>query len=131
MSKLTVECFKSFAEIAAYEKTDSVFIEYLFKPSCDGFVNINGESYKVKRGVCIIDASKLSDNEIFPTLVLANEKIALPPMIKENGEFIPKNYDADFLRKLSLSELRLTKRIAELEEKVDELSKRVYHTTIF
>ena len=131
MSKICVEYFDNSAEISAYEKTNSQLIEYLFKPSCDGYVKISGESYRVKDGVCIVNTSKFSNNEISPTLILGDRKITLPVMINRGEEFTVKDYDSDFLRNLSLRELRLKKRLDELERKVDGLSKKVYHTTIF
>ena len=131
MLKITVEHFEGSAEIISYEKTADNLIEYLFKPNCDGFVSIFDESYKLTRGVCVIDASKLSDMEIFPTLISPDGKIDLPALIREDDEYKIKAYDEDFLRKMSLRELRITKKLCELEKRVDDLSKRVYNTTIF
>lgn len=131
MIKITIEHFASSAEVISYEKTADGFIEYLFKPCCDGFISIMDESYKVKGGVCVIEASKLKDTEIFPTLILPECKIPLPALSCEDDGYKIKAYDGDYLRKLSLNQLRMTKRLCQLEEKVDKLSKKVYNTTIF
>ena len=131
MSRLTLEYYKNIAEISSYEKSDSPYIEYHFKPGCDGFVNIGSKSFTVSGGLCVIDVARLTDSEIFPTLILADRKISLPAMTKSEGVFVPKIYDSEFIRELSLSRLQLTKRLDELEERLNGLSKRVYRTTIF
>ncbi len=131
MIKIVVELFENSAEISSYERTDGGFLEYIFKPSCDGYVNICGESYKINDGVCTIDVARLKSGEIQPLLITADKKIHLPAMTNDDGEYKIIEYDADFIRKLSLDRLRMSKRICELEKKLDELSKRVYRTTIF
>ena len=131
MIKIVVELFENSAEISSYERTDGGFLEYIFKPSCDGYVNICGESYKINNGVCTIDTARLENSEIAPLLITSDKKIHLPAMTNDDGEYKISQYDADFIRKLSLDRLRMSKRICELEKKLNELSKRVYRTTIF
>lgn len=131
MIKIVVELFENSAEISSYERTDGGFLEYIFKPSCEGYVNICGESYKINNGVCTIDTARLENSEIAPLLITSDKKIHLPAMTNDGGEYKISQYDADFIRKLSLDRLRMSKRICELEKKLDELSKRVYRTTIF
>lgn len=131
MIKIVVELFENSAEISSYERTDGGFLEYIFKPSCKGYVNICGESYKINKGVCTIDTARLENSEIAPLLITYDKKIHLPAMTNDDGEYKISQYDADFIRKLSLDRLRMSKRICELENKLDELSKRVYRTTIF
>ena len=131
MLKIVIEYYENSCEIISYEKTDTSFIEYLFKPYCAGFVNIGGESYKISGGACVIDTLDFTERELRPMLVLADRKIPLPALICDDGEYNIEEYDSEFLRKLSLSELRLTKRVCELEKRIDELSKKVFNTTIF
>ena len=131
MLRLTIECFDKSAEIYSMERTHDGIIEYCIKPMCDGFISIKGESYKLKDGICKIDASKIKEKELNPLLILSDKRVGLPPLIYDEEEYKIKAYDADFMRKISLEELRIAKRLLELEKRVDNLSKRVYNTTIF
>ena len=131
MLKITLEHYKNLAEVTEYKITQGGFIEYIFYPVCDGFVSILGERYNVRCGVCVIDAAKFKEDEIFPTLILPEIKIPLPALIRDEESYKIKTYDDESMRRLSLNELRMTKRISELEEKLELLSKKVYNTTIF
>lgn len=131
MSRLSVEYHGGAIAISEYKRTYEKLIEFSFKPACDGYISIGKSSYGVHRGVCVIDASKIKDDEITPILILDGERYILPPLVRCDGEFTLKEYDDDFLRNLSLRELRNEKRLSKLEKEVNNLSKKVYHTTIF
>lgn len=131
MSKIVIECFENGAEISSFEKTYSSNIEYIFNGTEEGFVNLNKNSYKIKNGRCEIDTQRLCDDEIKPCLIFGTKKIELPVMVKRNEEYVPGNYGEEFLRNLSLREARLNERVCQLEKRLNEISNKVYHTTVF
>ena len=131
MSKIVIECFDNGAEISSFQITNSATIEYIFNGVEEGFVNLKENSYKINNGRCEIDTLRLCDDEITPHLVLEKRKIELPIMIKRGEEYVLGNCDDDFLRNLSLREARLNERVGQLEKKLNEISNKVYHTTVF
>lgn len=131
MSKLMIECFDIGSEVLSFSEEKSRFITICFAKEQEGYVCIGSISAKIEGNKCLLDISRLPDGEYTPKLVQKEMSRALPPIKKENGIVRPIDYGAEYIRELSIRERRLSERIDHLSDRLEEISKKVYGSSIF
>ena len=131
MSKIKLEIFKNSAETVSFIPERSKYLGVEFTEAVDGYVIIGSQSVRIQGNSCELDVRALPDGEYIPRLILENQTIDLPPLIKECGLIIEKARSLGEIGELSLRERRLNRRVERLEEKLKEISDKIYGTTIF
>lgn len=131
MNKIEIEIFGSESELTSYESSRDTNMEFMFGNAIEGFVSIDGIVSPVKNGVCVFDTRLIDNGEYEPTLIQKRASVKLPRIIKTAGGVHPADYSSDFVRGISLRERRLESKVAELEMKIEQISKSIYGNTIF
>nr|MBE6544640.1 hypothetical protein [Oscillospiraceae bacterium] len=131
MSKLMIECFDIGSEVLSFSEEKSRFLTLCFTKEQEGYVCIGNISTKIEGNKCLIDISRLPDGEYTPKLVQKNLSRPLPSIKKENGIVRTVDYGVEYLRELSIRERRLCERVDRLSERLEEISKKVYGSSIF
>lgn len=131
MSKLMIECFDIGSEVLSFSEEKSRFLTLCFTKEQEGYVCIGSISTIIEGDKCSLDISRLPDGEYTPKLVQKNLSRPLPSIKKENGIVRPVDYGVEYLRELSIRERRLCERVDRLSKRLEEISKKVYGSSIF
>ena len=131
MNKIRYEIFDGEAEAIAFSQGKTPYVEFSFTEPYDGFISIDSVVCTVNGGVAVFDTRLIHDGEFTPSLILPRKKISLPRVKKAAKKFSLAEYEADYIRKISLREIRLEKRIRLIEGELEGLRKSVYGTKIF
>ena len=110
---------------------------------CDGCIRIEFEEplnaklvisdlvLDVSCGVCSINADKLSDGEYAPKLYTGTVMQSIEGFIVKKGAVIQKNYDDDYVRRLSGTVDTLLHRIQSLEAAMNEVQDKIERKIVF
>lgn len=131
MSKISLELFGRDCEITAFEYTKNCMLVFEFTEAIDGYIQLGAHVAKFRGKECAVSLLNLNDGEHTPRLILMDSTVDLPVIIYENGVIYPKEHATKEIGELSLRERRLCRRVNELEERLDEISKKVFGSTIF
>ncbi len=131
MNKIKIELFEKDAEVLAFASDSSDGISFSFTEDIDGFLSIDNITQHVTRGECVFDLRLLPSGEYTPLLIEKDKTVTLPKIVKNGKKIRLGECDSDFVRRISLRERRLAKRVLGLEGEIEKLSKSVYQNTIF
>ena len=131
MKRIEFETFDRYAEIISFTDGGGAFIDFVFKNLTDGFLNVNGVSYKVTDGRVTLNITPLPEGELSPTLTANDKVITLPALYKDGMMLSPSEPDDNYIRELSLRARRLEERLVKLEARAEALEKSVFYTKIF
>ncbi len=130
MNKIKYEIFEGDAEVTAFSQGKKPYVEFSFTEPYDGFISIDEIVAEVTGGVALLDLRLIPDGEFCPVLILQRGRIVLPKVKKSAKRFCLCDCEADYIRKISLRERRLSERVEILERELEELKKSVYGTKI-
>ena len=131
MIKIVIGFFEGEAELIDYKSGTGHEAEISFLEPCDGFITLGDVTVRLKEGVAKIDLRLIDDGELTPVLILKDCRRELPKLIKSSRILEPASPDSDFIRRISLRERQLSRRVAELEGEIAKISKSVYGTPLF
>lgn len=131
MSKIRIELFGNEAELISFKQDggDSLVME--FGEEYDGYLSIGKLTARIKGATCALDTRRLADGEYTPRLILTDMTVDLPRIKKYCGIITPPDPELPYVHKLSLRERRLSSRVAELEKKVEEITEKVWGSSLF
>ena len=131
MGKLKLEIFGRSCEIISFQyEKDSAFC-FEFTEAYDGYIQLGKTMGRLKNGNCAVDIRNLECGEHIPRLILEDMTLDLPTIVNENGAVYPKEHSVSEIGEISLRERRLCRRVNELEARLDEITKKVFGTSIF
>ena len=97
----------------------------------DAFFELFGETKRAVSGCAAFDVPTLPDGEkIEPRLILKSEIRTLPPLTVKSGEIYLPDCDADYARFSTKRIKAISREIERLEEKVLQLERCVYGTSV-
>lgn len=131
MNKIKIELFEGDAEILSFESDGSDAVKFSFTESYNGFLSIDSIVSHVVEGECTVDLRLISSGEFAPILILEGGSINLPGIVKVGKKLRLSECDPDFIRRISIRERRLAKRVKTLESEVEKLKESIYKNTIF
>lgn len=131
MSKITIECFDRSAEIVSFESDREPMLVFEFTSEYDGYIALGEATARIKGARCTLDLRKINDGEYTPHLILSDKTVDLPRLKKEFGALALTEPPLNEINSLSLRERRLNKRVTELEKQMEEISKKVYGSSLF
>ena len=131
MSKIKLELFDKNVEITSFEYEKEYDLHFEFATDTKGYIILDGRCGQIHGKSCCVDVRELSEGEHIPRLILEEATVDLPKIINEHGLIYPSEHTLGEIGEISLRERRLCRRINELEEKFEQISKKVYGTTIF
>ncbi|MBO5907175.1 MAG: hypothetical protein J6Q85_03380 [Clostridia bacterium] len=131
MSKIVIDFFDGEAEIVDLTADGKSTLELVFPREIDGFVSINMIAARIKDGRCFIDGRLFDSGKYTPELIREGVRRPLPPIVKNSEGFFAAECTSEYVRKLSIRERALEKRVSELEEKMEKIYKSVYGELIF
>ena len=131
MSKITISFFEGEAEIVDINADAGGALELIFPCETEGFVSISSVASVIKDGRCIFDPRLFDDGKYTPELIEKGSRRPLPPLLKNSEGFFAAECSSEYVRKLSLRERALEKRVLALEEKMEKIYKSVYGELIF
>ena len=131
MSKIKLELFGSTAEILSYEDGKPGALVFEFTEAQDGYIVVGSQNARIIGKECAVDLRFIKNGEYTPRLVLMEKTIDLPKIVNENGAIFPSEHSLCEIGELSIRERRLCRRVSELEERLEEISNKVYGARIF
>lgn len=131
MSKISLELFDRAAEVISFEDEKAAALIFEFDKELDGYLLLGKVTAKIKGKSCALDVRNLEFGEHIPYLILEDATIDLPKIKNENGAIFPVEPGISEIGNISLRERRLDRRVNELEARLDEISKKVFGTSIF
>ncbi len=130
MSKIVLDFFEGEAEIVEFDNAAKRVLEFVLPAETDGFISIDGIAAKVSEGRCIVDARLFDNGKYTPVLIQRNSKSTLPAIVKNSEGIFPLESGSEYIRKLSIRERELRKKVKALEEKIEKIYKSVYGESI-
>ena len=131
MGKLSLELFGRDCEILSFEYKKEGVLLFEFTEELDGYIHLGKQIARIKGSTCAVDVRLLEDGEHIPRLILTDMTVDLPRIKNENGMILPVEREVKEIGDISLRERRLCRRVNELEARLDEISKKVFGTSIF
>ena len=131
MSKISLEIYNDACEIASFSKDNEYMLTFQFPDDTEGYVTVGDAIGKLERGVCSIDTRSLENDSYAPNLILDDVIIALPQIKKLGKAITILPVSDEYTRDASRRERMLEGRVSEVEARLEEISERVYGTTIF
>ena len=131
MGKIILELFGRDCEIVSYEYKKENYLTFEFTEELDGHLVLGRSTEKLKGKSCTVNIKELADGEHIPRLILKDMTIDLPKLINEYGIIYPAEHSLNEIGEISLRERRLSRRVTELEARLEEISKKVFGSTIF
>lgn len=131
MSKATLILFGDNAELLSFLQSDTAELEIEISHGKDGYIRLGEVTALLRQGKCKFDTKCLPDGEYQPILTVSEGEIMLPRMICKGGIASPVPVDDGFVRELSIRNRALARRVKALEERLEQISKAVYGSTIF
>ncbi len=131
MSKLKIECFGNDAELISFINESGPDLVIEFVEEVDGYVSLGNQAVKIMGKKCVLDKRKIPDGEHIPHLVLSDKTLDLPKLKKLYGSIEPAAHDIREIGELSLRERYLNRRVSLLEKQIEELTKKVYGSSLF
>ena len=131
MSKICLELFDKNCEITSFEYKNDNSLLFEFTEKLEGYIKLGSQASRFSGKCCRVNLEGLAEGEYVTHLILENETVNLPKIKNECGVIIPTEHTVAEIGDLSLRERRLCKRVSELEKKLEEISKKVYGSTIF
>ena len=131
MSKISLELFGRDCEVTAFEYMKDGMLVFEFAEELDGYIQLGRHAVRFKGKKCAVNVRDLEGGEHIPRLILTDATVDLPRLVNENGAIYPAECSVSEIGGLSLRERRLCRRVNELEARLDEISKKVFGTTIF
>ena len=111
------------------EKSSHLLFE--FSEKIKGYLLIGDICTEIDGNSCAVDVRGLKVGEYNPILILEDYTVDLPKIKNENGAILPKGHSIDEIAEVSLRERRLSRRVDELEERLEKINKKVFGTSIF
>lgn len=131
MSKISLELFGRDCELTAFEyKKESVLV-FEFTEALDGYIQLGSHAARFTGRECAVNLAGLAEGEHIPRLILEDATLDLPKIKNEGGVILPAEHTLSEIGGISLRERRLCRRVDELEERLNEISKKVFGATIF
>lgn len=130
MSKIKYEIFDGECEALKHEQDASDILELVFSEQLDGFISLDGVVVRLTDGRARVDLRYVSDGEYTPYVILKNARLALPKIKKLGRHITLTECDADYARRTSIRERRLSRRVSELEKEIEQLKACIYGTKI-
>lgn len=131
MSKINFIILDGRGEVDSYLDTASEELELAFPKSTEGYLQIGELTKKLSGGRCIFRTANLPDGELCAALILPEGRINLPALMKSGARVTPISPSEEYVRALSVRELKLAERVRGLESAVSRLEKKINGTTIF
>jgi len=128
MSKIVFEIFKNSAELTSFKPDDSLSLLLEFNGNCEGLVSIDGIVSPVQNGVCKFDSRLIDRGEHQPVLILKDEVIKLPGIVKSAGRIHPAMCSDEYTRDISIRERRLSARVEALEMQLKAIESKITRT---
>lgn len=130
MSKMKIELYGRNAELCSFEEGGGSLC-FSFDSEQNGYISLGTLTSRIKGTDCTLDTRGLRDGEYIPHLILADMTVNLPRMKIQHGIASPAESDDSDTGNLSLRERRLTKRVDALEERVEELYRKIAGSSLF
>ena len=131
MGKINLELFGRDCEILSYEYKKADFLRFEFTEELSGYIQLGKSTARINGKTCDVDVRELPAGEHTPRLILEDMTIDLPRLKNEYGSIYPLKHTVEEIGELSLRERRLCRRVNELEARLEEISEKVFGTTIF
>lgn len=110
---------------------DSKGIRIVFEEPIDGKITIGNYVARLSRGVAEIDTARLSDGKISPKLYSGGKIYALEDFILYEGRISTPVPDSEYIRRIYENLDSLSERVSILEEKNEEIMKKMSQTLNF
>ena len=131
MSKMNVQCFGRNSELVSFKEYTEKMLVFEFPEEYDGYLSLGEITAKIKGKSCAVDTRRLADGEYTPHLILADVTVDLPKLKKQYGSIIPTSPRLDEINSISLRERQLNERVSKLEKRIEEISEKVYGSSLF
>ena len=131
MTLIHVDIYGNEGEITSLIDDASGSAEFIFNEKPDAFLVFSAVSAPIHDGKCRLDISSIPDGEYTPRVITESESIPLTPVIKAQKHLRVASCDDTYIRALSQKLRALEKRSAAAEERIEELYKKVYGTSLF
>ena len=125
MSRITYELFENDAEISGFTDDGDIRLKLEFGKPLEGLVSVEGVVSRVIDGSCSFDTRLIDSGEHQPILILRNETIRLPKIIKSGGRVRPASCTDEYTRTISLRERHLSMRVEALERELRSLEGKI------
>ncbi len=131
MSKMNVQCFGRNSELVSFKEDTEKMLVFEFPEEYDGYLSLGEITAKIKGKSCAVDTRRLADGEYTPHLILADVTVDLPKLKKQYGSITPTSPRLDEINSISLRERQLNERVSKLEKRIEEISEKVYGSSLF
>ena len=131
MSKIVFSDYEGEGYIISFRHNQSSTLEVEVTLHDKGYIRLADMTESLKNGRCSFDTKKLADGEYEPILTVDGCEVRMPKLVCRGGIISTAPIDEAFVRELSLKIFYLTVRLGMLEKKQEDLSERVYSSTIF
>ena len=131
MTRILYGIFGGEGELLEYKRGTGHEAEIAFDTPYDGFLTVGGITVRVKDGRATVDIRLLDEGVSEPCLIQKDRRYKLPTLSKRSHLLEPTEPDGEFIRRISVRERRLEERVARLEDKLEEISRKVYGTLQF
>lgn len=110
---------------------ESKGIRIVFEEPIDGKITIGNYVARLSRGVAEFDTARLSDGKISPKLYSGGKIYLLEDFILYEGRISAPMPDSEYIRRIYENLDSLSERVSALEEKNEEIMKKMSQTLDF
>lgn len=131
MSKICLELFGSDCEVTSFEYKKEGVLVFEFTDALDGYIQLGSHAARFAGNLCTVKLDGLTEGEHTPHLILEGATVDLPKIKNRGGVISLTEHTLNEIGDISLRERRLCRRVNELEKRLEEISNKVFGTTIF
>lgn len=131
MSNMKIELYGRNAELCSFTGEDSSSLILSFDSEHNGYISLGPITARISGKECAVDIRRLCDGEYTPHLILADMTVDLPRIKIIHGIPAPIQPGKRTINDISLRERRLSVRVDLLEQRVEELTKKIVGTSLF
>jgi hypothetical protein len=128
MSRIKYELFGAAAEVSSFVGNSDRELTLDFGRCSEGLVSIDGVVSRVVGGICRFDTRLINSGEHVPSLILKEQVIRLPAIVKSGAKIGLATCSDEYTRDVSLRERRLSMRVEALEKEIRQLENKITRT---
>ena len=128
MSKIKYELFGKDAEIISFESDCEICLLLDFGKPLEGLVSVEDVVSRVNNGICSFDIRLIDQGEHQPMLILKDQVILLPGIVKSGTKICPAFCSDEYTRDVSIRERKLSLRVDALEKTLKILENKITRT---